>query len=851
MDEEMNRKTILIADDAEPNRLLLKKIFGGEYYVAEAVNGLEVLEKLRQLPNVAVLILDIMMPQMDGFGVLEAMQKDEYFRTIPTVMITANNEEDIQIRALSYGATDIMTKPFNPQIILHRIKNIMARKESERLAEQNRAYELELRLMDTDEKSGLFNKNAFHRYTAKMLRKYPRKKFVLVRWDIDNFKVYNDWFGTEAGDKYLKKIGIFFQKYQQKDAGIKTYARYDADHFVCCREADGFEAEEITRVIDDYMAQLKTLDFEYTPRLGLYLITDPTLDVALMCDRALLALRSIKDSYGKRYAWFDDSMREAMLEQQEILNEMEFALKDGQFVPYLQPQYNYENGKLIGAEALVRWEHPRKGAILPSKFIPLFERNGFVSRLDEYMWEQVCILLKKWKDEGRPLVPISVNVSRRDIYNPHLVENILALLRKYNLNHELLHLEITESAYTQNAEQLVNTVNLLRNHGLEVHMDDFGSGYSSLNMLQNVPVDILKLDMKFLGNDYKNERSGNVLNAVVRMATALKLPVLAEGVETREQADFLKSIGCLLMQGYFFSRPIKIEKYEELLENAQIDPGLTESFMESFENSIDLLSFSTQSTLLLNCFVGGAAIVEYDSENKALVAFQINDLLLEETGLTRTEIMEKGKGIFDYYNGANKRLAISMFDEAIKTGNQASCEVMAKPEKRSNEYQWFKLRARLLATKTHNHFFYVTIENITEVKQMSMKKEKAVEWLTAIVNSVADEVLVLDMAEKMHIYYSDEGMAELFGYTKNDFKACFDDNYFLSIHPEDRGDVEESFQQLKTGEKLAESKTCRQICKNGSWRLVKITGRSIQTKQKQFYVCALVEAVEMPNEMSF
>ena len=177
MDGELNKKTILIADDAEPNRLLLKKIFAAEFFVEEAENGLEVLEKLRQLSDVAVLILDIMMPQMDGFDVLKAMQKDEYFRTIPTVMITANNEEDVQIRALSYGATDIMTKPFNPQIILHRIKNIMARKESERLAEQNRAYELELRLMDTDEKSGLFNKNAFHRYTAKMLRKNPKISF--------------------------------------------------------------------------------------------------------------------------------------------------------------------------------------------------------------------------------------------------------------------------------------------------------------------------------------------------------------------------------------------------------------------------------------------------------------------------------------------------------------------------------------------------------------------------------------------------------------------------------------------------------------------------------------------------
>ncbi|KXL53104.1 phytochrome-like protein cph2 [Anaerotignum neopropionicum] len=849
MDGELNKKTILIADDAEPNRLLLKKIFAAEFFVEEAANGLEVLEKLRQLSDVAVLILDIMMPQMDGFDVLKAMQKDEYFRTIPTVMITANNEEDVQIRALSYGATDIMTKPFNPQIILHRIKNIMARKESERLAEQNRAYELELRLMDTDEKSGLFNKNAFHRYTAKMLRKNPNKNFVLIRWDIDNFKVYNDWFGTEAGDAYLKKIGDFFRCYKQNNSTVKTYARYDADHFVCCQEADGFEPEKVTKVIDDFMSQLKTLDFEYTPRVGLYFITEPTLDVALMCDRALLALRSIKDSYGKRYAWYDDSMRATMLEQQEILNEMEFALKDGQFVPYFQPQYNYENGNLIGAEALVRWEHPRKGAILPCKFIPLFERNGFISRMDEYMWEQVCILLENWRDEGLPLVPISVNVSRRDIYNPHLVENILNLLHKYNLSHELLHLEITESAYTQNAEQLVNTVNLLRKHGLEVHMDDFGSGYSSLNMLQNVPVDILKLDMRFLGNDYKNERSGNVLNAVVRMATALRLPVLAEGVETKEQADFLKSIGCLLMQGYFFSRPIKVENFEALLKNKQTNSGLTENNLESIENSIDLLSFSSQSTLLFNCFVGGAAVVEYDRGNKSLTALRINDGFFEEIGINRAEYMEKGQSVFDFYEGENRQLVFSMFEEAIKTGKHARCEVMAKPKIISMDYRWFKLCTKLLMTSVNKHFFYVAIENITKAKRKSIEKEKEVEWLTAVVNSVSGVVLVLDVAEKVEILYSNVAVDVLLGYSQIALKECFGNDFLLLIHPEDRNNVEAWLRQQKFGEKIVKSVTCRQICEDGSWRLVKITGKLMGAVENQFYLCALVEAVEMPKEI--
>ncbi|NCC16508.1 MAG: EAL domain-containing protein [Clostridia bacterium] len=843
MNIDMSKKTILIADDAEPNRLLLKKIFSTEYYVEEAKNGLEALEKLHELADVAVLILDIMMPKLDGFGVLEAMQQDEYLRSIPIVVTTANNEEDVQIRALTCGATDVMTKPFSPQIILHRIKNIMARKDSEKLAEQNRAIKLELRLMDTDEKSGLYNKNAFHRYTSKMLQKYPHKKFVLIRWDIDNFKVYNDWFGTEAGDAYLTKIGDFFRIYEEKNTAIKIYARYDADHFVCCQEADGFEPEAITKIINEYMEQLKTLDFEYTPRVGLYMINDPTLDVALMCDRALLALRSIKESYGKRYAWFDDSMREILMEQQEIVNEMEFALRDGQFTTYLQPQYNYETGKLIGAEALARWQHPRKGTLLPNQFIPLFERNGFISRLDENIWEQVCILLKKWQDRGMPLVPISVNVSRRDIYNPHLLGTIVALLQKYDLDPTLLHLEITESAYTQNAEQLVNTVNLLRNHGLEVHMDDFGSGYSSLNMLQNVPVDILKLDMRFLGHDYANERSGNILNAVVRMATALRLPVLAEGVETKEQADFLRSIGCLLMQGYFFSKPMEIGDFERLLVDANTTSILKDSFVESFEGSVDLLSFSVQSTLLFNCFVGGAAVVEYDDRNKSLIALRINDQFLAEIGTTRTEYMEEGQSVFDYYEGENKKLVVAMLDEALETGNETCCEAMRKPKKQNVEYRWFKLRARILVTSARKHFFYVAIENITQSKQQALVNERMLQCLTAAVNRMSSGVMLLDVAEKIQILYNNNRMTEMFGYTKNEFRELFAKDFLLLLHAEDRVDAEENLKHLLKGENEMQSERYRLICKDASFRWAKVAVHNMQMEEQQGCVCAVVETL--------
>lgn len=559
------KKVMLIADDTPANRALLKKIFDTDYQIEEAVNGLVAVEKLRNLPEITVLVLDLFMPELDGFEVLSMMMDDEKLSGIPTVVVTANDDEETQIKALACGAADVLTKPFNPQIILHRINNIISRKEADRLSERNKAIERELQLLNTDEKTGLYNKHAFHRYAALLLKSNPEKKYILMRWDINNFKVFNDCFGTEAGDAYLRKVGDYYRDHMSTIPGLVLCARYDAEHFVCIREEGTFNAEEVLTCINTIFEQNKQYPFEYKATIGLYEITDSRLDIALMCDRALMALRSIKNEYNRQYAWYDDTMRATLIEEQGIVNEMEAALKEKQFVAYLQPQYDYSGGELVGAEALVRWIHPEKSIISPDKFIPLFERNGFITKLDEEIWEQVCRLICSWKEQGLPLVPISVNVSRRDIYNPNLCDIIMKLLNQYNISPSLLHIEITETAYTQNAEQLINIVYQLRKNGIEVHMDDFGSGYSSLNTLVNVPVDLLKLDMRFLGGDYSDERNTNLLNGIVSMAKALKLPVLAEGVETKEQADCLRETGCVLMQGYYFARPMPAEEFSQLL----------------------------------------------------------------------------------------------------------------------------------------------------------------------------------------------------------------------------------------------------------------------------------------------
>jgi diguanylate cyclase (GGDEF)-like protein len=564
--KDREKQKLLIADNSFINRALLMNIFSGEFQVYQAENGIQALEQLRKLKDLAAVILDIQMPKLDGYGVLDYMMQDERMKDIPVVVSTSSGDEESQLKALDHGAADVLIRPFNSKIVLHRVHNIVVRREADSQAIRNAALEQRLRQSETDEKTGIYNKYAFCRKTSELLRKDPHQRYVILHWDIDRFKVFNDVFGVAAGDELLARIG---EDYCNSDFNM-VYGHWVADHFVSCMELERFEKSDIIGELNKMMSDMPW-KFEFIVRLGAYVVKDPSINVNLMCDRAQLALKSIKDSYDIHVAYYDESMRAALIEEQEIIGDMGDALSSGQFVLYLQPQYNYDSKKLYGAEVLARWAHPNKGMIPPGKFLPIFERNGYISRLDEYIWEETCKLIRRWLDEGLPAVPISVNVSRRDIYNPHMCETIKGLVDKYNVEPSLLRLEITESAYVDNPEQLISVVDKLHSYGFTVEMDDFGSGYSSLNTLKEVHVDMLKLDMKFMQSSMDNARSRSILRSVIRMAHWIKLPVIAEGVETREQADYLKSIGCIYMQGYFYARPMPAEAFEKEMRDNGAD----------------------------------------------------------------------------------------------------------------------------------------------------------------------------------------------------------------------------------------------------------------------------------------
>lgn len=556
---------MLIADDVEINRVILAQFFQDEYQIVEAANGAEAWDIITS-QKVNIVLADLVMPVMDGYELLTRIKRHDSYASIPVLVMTARTDADSEVRAMELGASDFVTKPYNPTVVRCRVRNVMARLENEwrrveQIAKDRQFCELR-RHVELDSLTEIYNRETFYRKAAERMQAAKHRKFVIVYLDISCFKVINDLFRMETGNLVLKTAAYYFKAMVGQE-GIA--GRMEADHFALCMPKDRLQIEQLLKGLDSTMKSLG-ISHHVLFYAGIYPVENTYLPVDQMCDRAHMALNQIKGNYMHRYAVYDESMREVMLEEQMIVRDMEFALQERQFCIFLQPIYDQQTCKIVGAEALVRWNHPKKGMISPASFIPVFERNGFIVRLDRFVWEEVCRLLRQRIQSGGSVTPVSVNVSRLNFYNENLLNYLQELVRKYGLQPELLRLEITETAYTENPRQLIEMVRKFREAGFQVLMDDFGSGYSSLNMLKNLPVDILKIDMAFANEVDTSGRARVIMKAIVNMAQDLGMGIVTEGVETKPQLDYLAGIGCRNIQGYYFSRPIPVPEFVALCD---------------------------------------------------------------------------------------------------------------------------------------------------------------------------------------------------------------------------------------------------------------------------------------------
>ena len=675
---------ILIVDDDLMEIEILRELFEAQYEVVVAENGKVALEQInRYAEQLSLILLDIYMPLLDGYSVLETVVSNKHWSHIPVVISTAESSAESDQRLYESGAYAVIHKPINTDVVKKQIDNIVERMKShnvfikdymlqetlihktantflcayhflersvnigedyqeffgdyfpaifaaepflvkelvlpKNLAEAEQFFdiwhkdklydEIELRLkidavhyewfkiaimiqcnegghrenavfmftnteyeVEAKDKLNFMavndplthipNRRTFSDDVRGVLNRYPEEKFAMITLDICQFRMINKLYGYNEGDSVLRYLATKLQEMIESfEKGV--YCRMSSDIFYACIS----EQENLDEFVEDMQKKLNDypLKFDFKIYFGVYPITDQAESVEHMIEHASYARLEAKKSPVMNVQYYDDKMKKKEFFEAIVVSEKEQALESGQFEVYYQPKCNLHTGRVIGSEALIRWNNPKEGFLSPGIFVPIFEQNGFITELDYYVCESVCKKLRQWLDEGLDPVPVSINISRCDLYDAELYNRIFDIVERYQIPHNLIEFEITESAFILERALLSNFTKELRDKVFCVLIDDFGSGYSSLNSLKNIEVDVLKIDIAFLPVSSSETKSPIILEAVINMAKRLGLETIAEGVETREQLELLKKLGCENIQGYYFYRPMPVADYEKIL----------------------------------------------------------------------------------------------------------------------------------------------------------------------------------------------------------------------------------------------------------------------------------------------
>ncbi|HBG0804771.1 EAL domain-containing protein [Clostridioides difficile] len=420
-----------------------------------------------------------------------------------------------------------------------------------------------LSLAYEDKVTYIGNQNKFYRECSKYLLDKPSLNYIIVYFDINNFKMINDTFGYEFGDNLLITIA---KALKEELTEGEVYARLSSDYFaIFCDYKNG--RNKIIRKLDNIRSNIESnlsIVFEISLCVGIYFVEEGEVDIQKAVNKANMA-RSVAKGKNINYAIYNEDVRNKLSEESMILDDIKIALVKNQFEVYYQPKFSLVTGEMIGSEALIRWNHPEHGFISPAVFIPIAEKSKLILKIGRFVFERVCNDLYEWKKQGKKIVPVSVNLSRVELYQPDIVKFINKTIKMYNLSSDFIEIEITETVAINELNILKNVLNELRTYGFSISMDDFGTGYSSISCLRDMPIDILKLDKSFLGGIEHDERSRNIAKSIVSLAKSLDLVVIIEGVESKEQAELMKQFGCDLVQGFYFARPMPAKNFLDLL----------------------------------------------------------------------------------------------------------------------------------------------------------------------------------------------------------------------------------------------------------------------------------------------
>ncbi len=548
------KRRILIVEDELINQELLRIMLSETYEILFAATGTEALKIIEsEHQTLSLILLDLNLPDMKGMDILRQLKADPAAAKVPVIVMTSERESEVE--SIELGAVDFIPKPYpQAEVVRVRIRRTIELSEDRDIIGQT----------ERDQLTGLYNREFFYRYAEQYDRYHKDLPTDAIVLDINHFHMINERYGKAYGDEVLRKIG----------EKVRDVVK-DAGGIVCRRSADTFlvycpHRSDYPEILDRVSVLLSGNDKKENRvwlRMGVYADVDKSIDIERRFDRAKQAADTVKNSFAKAIGIYDDSLLEQERQTEELLEDFASAIREKQFLVYYQPKYDITRSEpvLSSAEALVRWKHPKRGMVSPGAFIPVFEKNGLIQELDNYVWNEAAAQIRDWKERFGVSVPVSVNISRIDMYDPYFIEKLDDIVARNGLEHRELLLEITESAYTEDSAQIVSTVKQLRGKGFRIEMDDFGTGYSSLNMISDLPIDALKLDMQFIRNAFRERKDTRLLEVIFHLAESLEVPTIAEGVETAEQMLTLKSMGCDIVQGYYFSRPLPADEFEPLV----------------------------------------------------------------------------------------------------------------------------------------------------------------------------------------------------------------------------------------------------------------------------------------------
>lgn len=575
-----DKSTILIVDDEIVSRYTVEALLSSEgYELVFAESGEEALEKAVELvPD--LMLLDVMMPGMNGFEVCQLLRANPRLAELPVVMVTALDDRESRIKGIEAGADDFMSKPFDRAELRARIRTITRLNRYRRLVEteEKLAY-----LANYDPLTGLPNRNLLMERMRQTLGRSSRNQqgVAVLVLDLDGFQMINDSLGHEVGDKMLQEVASRLTKTVSVGA---TVARLSGDEFVIMEEANDpvKQVSDIAQRVLDAISKFMMLnqhEIVITASLGISVFPSDGEEPSGLLKNANVALSRAKAEGKNTYQFFTGEMNTMALKRLILENQLRKVLERDELCLYYQPQVELTSGRIVGLEALLRWQHPELGFVSPGQFISVAEEMGLIIPIGEWVLRTACTQNQIWQEAGLPPIRMSVNVSGRQFQDPGLLQMIKNVLAETSLNPIYLELELTESMLMEEninrKESVFAVLTQLQTMGIHIAIDDFGTGYSSLSYLKRFPLNTLKIDRSFVQDVNTNADDAAITTAIIAMAHSLQLTVVAEGVETKEQLAFLEKRQCEIIQGYFFSPPISVKEMTKMLKQVNEKPFLS------------------------------------------------------------------------------------------------------------------------------------------------------------------------------------------------------------------------------------------------------------------------------------